>query len=126
MAPKEARRLAKRIRDARLAAGISASELSRRSGVNVATITRYERELIANPQPESLLPIANVLGIPTADIFALRRWVGKDDLPSFGSYLHARYEGLPDEAVDELRSHFHATALRYGFDSRPAPGEDEY
>ena len=125
MTPEEAQRLAKRLRIEREKHGLSAHEVARRAGVNVGTVTRIELGQIASPRPENLLAIAAVLDIPAADIFALANWVQPDDLPSFSSYLRAKYGSLPESAFREMQTVFESLALKYGTQG-PGPHDDEY
>lgn len=125
MTPQEAQSLAQLLRLTRTKLGLSVNEVGRRAGIDPATVSLVERKKIARPQVETLLSLAAVLRIPAADIFVLRNWIGKDDLPSFTPYMRAKYGTLPEDALRELEAHFEELAAKYGT-TGPQNGEDEY
>ena len=125
MSPFEARRLGKLLRSSRDKLGLSASEVARRSSVDTATITRLEQAQIRSPKPETLRAIAQVLGIPTADLFAVADWLPPDELPSFRPYLRSKYRELPAEAVQEIEDVFERLARDHQLQT-PRDHEDEH
>lgn len=125
MGPGEARRLAARLRREREAKGLSASEVARRAGIDVGTVSRIEQGYIPNPRPESLVAMAAVLDMPASDLFATANWIPSNELPSFAPYLRAKYAHLPEAAQTEIEAFFSSMTAKYGT-AGPAPGEDEY
>lgn len=125
MNPEHSRHLAALLRDKRTAAGLSASEVARRAGVDTGTVTRIELGQIASPKPDSLRAIGAVLGIPVADLFAATDWLPREELPSLRPYLRTKYRELPPEAVAEIEAVFDRLARDYGRHG-PRPGEDEH
>jgi transcriptional regulator with XRE-family HTH domain len=125
MTPEEAQRLADLLRTKREAAGLSASEVARRAGVNVGTVTRIELGQIPSPRPDSLRAIGDVLDIPAADLFAATDWLHPAELPTFRPYLRTKYRDLPPEAIDEIAAVFDRLARDFG-QRGPADGEDEH
>ena len=61
-------RLADNLRRARRAAGLSQLELSKRAGVGAATIARIEAGEIDNPRVNTLVKLAEVLGIHAREL----------------------------------------------------------
>lgn len=53
----------------RLSKGISMSELGKRIGVAVTTISTYENDPSKAPSPERIVKIAHALGVPTNELF---------------------------------------------------------
>lgn len=102
MNPKQAIQLANLLRKHRVKLGLSANEVARRAGVNVATVTRIELAQISKPQPETLLALADVLGVEPSDIFAITGWAPAEQLPPLRPYLRRKYQELPDDAVAEV------------------------
>ncbi len=120
------KQLADLLRNSRVGLGISAREVGRRAGVDGGTVTRLERSMNPRPSIENLSAIAEVLGIPTADIFALTKVLPKDELPTFTPYLRAKYHGMPDSAIAELETYFQQIARKHHISPNgPQPGEDE-
>lgn len=124
MNPEEAQRLAALLRDRRRTAGLTAREVARRAHVDVGTVTRIELAQIANPRPDSLRAIGDVLGIPAADLFAATDWLPPTELPTFRPYMRTKYRELPEEAVAEIEAVFERLARDYGGHG-PLGGEDE-
>lgn len=113
----------------RAAAGLSAAEVARRAGVDVGTVWRIERGMIASPKAKTLQAIGKVLGIPANDLFEIAPWATPDELPTIRPYLRTKYRQLPPEAMQEIEAHFADLAEKYGitFDQNDGPldGEDE-
>jgi transcriptional regulator with XRE-family HTH domain len=109
-----------------MARGISARELSRRSGVNFSSIRRIERGQFAHPRAETLNALAVALEIEPSDLLSAAGYVEANALPSFSPYLRSKYGELPDDARAELERSFERIVRTYGYQaSGPAPGEDE-
>lgn len=117
MTPEQTRQLVNLLSNKRAEAGLSVNEVARRALVDPGTAWRIERGLIPTPKAESLLAIGKVLGIPAVDLFALVGWIPRDELPSFGPYLRARYGQLPEGALREIEAHFVAVASPWGISS---------
>lgn len=119
--------LAQLLREAREGLGLSAREVGKRSGITDSNIVRLEQGAIANPRPETLKAIADVLELDLADVYAAAGYVQPDGLPSFAPYLRSKYGDLPAEAQQELERSFKTVAEKYGYDaSGPKPGQDEH
>lgn len=124
MLPRSSRRLADLIRKKRRSRHLSARELARMAGVDVATVTRLELAQIPHPRPDSLKAIAGALDLRVSDLFAVADWVPRHELPSLLPYLHAKYRQLPDSALREIGAFADRVRLEHG-DSGPLDGEDE-
>jgi transcriptional regulator with XRE-family HTH domain len=113
----------------RAASGMSLGEVARRAGVDIGTVSRIESGRIANPRPETLQAIGEVLGIAASDLYATAGWVPPTELPSIRPYLRTKYRQLPSDAVQEIEAQFDEIARRHGisFDPNDGPlnGEDE-
>lgn len=125
MTPEEVRSLATRIREKRVAKGITATEVAKRAGVNPGTVTRLELGQIRDPRPSNLLAIAAALDIKPADIFSMSNWLPGAELPSFSPYLRQKYSYLPEDAFTQMQRVFQEMTEKYGTRG-PLPGEDEY
>jgi transcriptional regulator with XRE-family HTH domain len=120
----QAKRLAEMLRERRESLHLSASELARRAGINPGTVTRIELRQIANPLPESLAAMADVLGMPRADVFAATGWVPPAQLPTLRPYLRTKYHDLSEEALGEVERFIDVMQRRYG-NNGPTDREDE-
>jgi transcriptional regulator with XRE-family HTH domain len=103
MNPDQARALGDYIKDRRSALRLSTRALAARSHVNMATIVRLEQGAFIDPRPETLRAVAEGLGVSVSELLILAGYVIPEDLPSFDSFLHAKYPHLPDEAIAELK-----------------------
>ncbi|MEO5834144.1 MAG: helix-turn-helix domain-containing protein [Nakamurella sp.] len=120
------KRLSELLKSARLRSKMSMREVARRARVDPATIVRLEQGNNPNPTIENLSAIAEVIGIPTADIFALTKVLRKDELPSFTPYLRAKYQDLAEADIAEMEAYFQQIAKRHRISpDGPHPGEDE-
>jgi transcriptional regulator with XRE-family HTH domain len=123
----ELKALAKLLRETREGLGISGRELAKRSAITPSNIVRLEQGAIANPRPETLKAIADVLGLDLADVYAAAGYVQPNGLPSFAPYLRSKYADLPAGAKQELERSFKAVAKKYGYEpGGPTPGQDEH
>jgi transcriptional regulator with XRE-family HTH domain len=70
--------------------------------------------------------IAEALGVPLADMYAIAGYDSPGELPTLKPYLRTKYRRLPAEAADQLEAYAERLAKKHGVDlSGPAPGEDE-
>lgn len=122
----EAIQLARLLKSARTKASLSTRDLEARSGVTASNVVRLEQGAIANPRPETLKALADVLGLDLADVYAAAGYVQPTGLPSFSPYLRSRYNDLPKAAQRELENSFKQISRKYGYVAEgPSPGEDE-
>jgi transcriptional regulator with XRE-family HTH domain len=117
MTPEQTRQLVSLLSKKREEAGLSVNEVARRALVDPGTVWRIEQGSIPTPKAESLRAIGKVLGISSADLFALVGWIPSGELPSIGPYLRAKYRQLPDGALREIETHFEAVASKWGVSS---------
>jgi transcriptional regulator with XRE-family HTH domain len=122
MNDEDRRQLAETLRVARAKKDLTAREVARRAGVDVGTVRLLERERIMQPRIDSVRAIAQVVGIPLADVYAILHWL-PEELPSFRPYMRSKYSELPDEAVAEVEQYLARVAKRHGIG--PIDGEDE-
>ena len=115
----QAVRFGKWLRERRHAAGMSTHELGDRIGARNSTIIRIEQGAFAAPSPDKLARIAEVLGISLADMYGHAGYAVPDDLPGFHAYLPARYQDLPESAVQELVELFESLLDRHGLTPQP-------
>lgn len=114
------------LKDKRKDMGLSTHELGDRTGVTNSTIMRIEQGSIANPRPDLLKSIADVLELKLADVYTAAGYVQPEGFPSFAPYLRSRYAHLPEAAQAELEASFSQVAKKYGYDpDGPAEREDE-
>jgi transcriptional regulator with XRE-family HTH domain len=122
----QVKRLGELLRNRRESLGLSQRQIAERAGVNDATIVRIEHDEINAPAPDKLSRIAEALGLPLADVFALARYVVPNELPSFTPYLRTRYHGMPDAAIADLDDAFARIVKQHGYRPEgPTAGEDE-
>lgn len=122
----QARRLGRHLRQARDALHLSSRGLAARTGLTDATIVRIELGEFAAPSPDKLARMANALGLPLEDVYALADYAAPRQLPSLSPYLRTKYRDLPDEAAEQIAAYAQRLAKRHGVDlTGPAPGEDE-
>lgn len=104
--------------------GFSLKDVAEAAGVPPSTVTRFERGAFTAPSPDKLAAFARLLRMSLADVFAEAGYVVPDDLPTFGSYLSAKYPDLPTYAMSELSRHFVELAERHGIEIRISPPEE--
>src|SRR5437773_9709061 len=122
----QAKRLGRWLREQRQAAGLSTTELARRTGTTDATIVRFEKGAFGAPSPRKLARIAEALRLSLADVYSMAGYATPRDLPSFQPYLRRKYRGMPAAAVADLETAFRRIASKHGYDPEgPQPGEDE-
>jgi len=118
--------IGRRIRDRRQELGMSKRELGRLAGIENSTIVRLEQGAFANPQPDTLRRIAEVLELPLADLYALADYVVPAELPTFKPYLRSKYRSLPAAAREDLNKAFERIIRKHGsVPDGPNAGEDE-
>jgi transcriptional regulator with XRE-family HTH domain len=106
--------------------GLSAREVADRSGMADSNVLRLEQGAIANPRPETLKSLADVLDLDLSDLYTAAGYVQPQGLPSFEPYLRSKYSDLPASARRELEQSFARIAAKHGYDPNgPRPGEDE-
>jgi transcriptional regulator with XRE-family HTH domain len=113
MNPKRAQALGAYLKDRRSALGLSTRALASLCNVNMATIVRLEQGAFIDPRPETLRAVAEGLGVSPSELLILAGYVLPEDLPSFDSFLRAKYPELPDSVIAELES----VAKRHGLKS---------
>jgi transcriptional regulator with XRE-family HTH domain len=114
MTPEQTVQLISLLSKKRSQTGLSVNEVARRADVDPGTVWRIEQGMIPTPKAESLVAIGGVLGIPSGDLFAIVGWLPKNELPTIGPYLRAKYHRLPPEALQEIETHFETVGRRYG------------
>lgn len=126
MDKRQAKLLGRMLRTSRERLGLSAREVADRSGMADSNVLRLEQGAIANPRPETLRSLADVLGLNLADLYTTAGYVQPTGLPSFSPYLRSRYADLPASAQSEIERSFMKIAAKHGYDPNgPKPGEDE-
>jgi transcriptional regulator with XRE-family HTH domain len=126
MDEKNRRRLGKLLRDHREALGLSTRQLEAITGITGATIVRIEQGEFAAPAPDKLARLADALGIPLADVYAVAEYSAPKQLPTLKPYLRTKYRELPDEAATQIEAYADRLARKHGVNlAGPAPGEDE-
>ncbi len=109
------------LRNRRLEAGLSLSQLSDLTGLHKSYLARIEVGDVRQPSTENLQRIAAALELPEATVFGLLDERARDQLPPLPLYLRAKYD-LPDAVIDEVTKY----VARYGDLNRgPHDGEDE-
>ncbi len=114
------------IQDERKQVRLSARGLCRAAGIDIATLVRLEQGKLKSPRPTTLTSLADALGLPHADVFAMAGYSVPYDLPSLTAFLRSKYTALPEYAVAEIDNYFQQTMDKHGIDlNGPLPGEDE-
>lgn len=106
MTPEQTVKLINLLTKQRTELQLSVNEVARRANVDVGTVWRIEQGKIAKPHAESLIAIGNVLGINAMELFTTVGWLTATDLPTLGTYLHAKYTHLPDAVIRHIEHHF--------------------
>ncbi|MCW3078507.1 MAG: transcriptional regulator [Bacteroidetes bacterium] len=123
MTDEERQALADLIRSKREALGISSRELARRAGVDQALLTLIDQKKIAEPKVATIRGLAAALDIPLADIYAATNWLPEGALPSLRPYMRAKYDELPEEAVEAVERYIARLSRKH--QAGPRAGEDE-
>jgi transcriptional regulator with XRE-family HTH domain len=125
MDPQQARKLGRHLKQAREAIAISARELARRVGVPDSTIVRIEQGPFAEPSPETMQRIAEVLGLSLADLYVMADFPIPGP-PALRPYPRTKFHDLPVADVHRIDAYAQRLAKRSGVNlDGPALGEDE-
>ncbi len=100
------------VRRLREEAGKSVRGLAGEAGVDPTWLSKLERGLREAQEPRMLSRLAYALDIEPVDLFLAAGYQDGRGLPSFGTYLRARYD-LPDEAIRQLEAHFDLIDEKY-------------
>jgi len=79
-----------------------------------SSIVRLEQGQFFAPSPAKLSQLATALHLPLADIFVRAGYFVPDELPSFKTYVQAKYPALPESGVTELLNHFMKLQVQHG------------
>lgn len=123
MDDKERQALATLVRNRRIELGLSGREIARRAGIDNATVTLIEQCKIAQPRIDTVQALATALELPVTDFYSAMNWLPDNSMPSLRPYMRAKYQDLPEAAVDEVEKFVDWIADKYR--SGPANGEDE-
>jgi transcriptional regulator with XRE-family HTH domain len=123
MTKAERRALANILRGRRIELGLSARELARQAGIDKATITLLDQCKVTHPRVETVRALADVLGIPLADIYSAANWLPEGALPSLRPYMRAKYDGLTEAELSEIERFVNVVSGRNH--KGPRHGEDE-
>ncbi|BBX25008.1 hypothetical protein GCM10009632_19340 [Mycolicibacterium alvei] len=113
MTPEQTVKLINLLKNTREKLNLSVNEVARRADVDPGTVWRIEQGMIAKPRMESLVAIARVLDINTADLFTTVGWLNADELPSLSTYLRAKFGDLSDAAITDIKHYVHRTQYVY-------------
>lgn len=83
MKPEQSTALARLLKQSRTALGLSAREVAKRCGITDSNVVRLEQDAIANPRPDTLKSLADVLRLDLANVYAATGYVQPASLPSF-------------------------------------------
>ncbi len=109
------------LRQRRLDAELSLSQLAEMTGLHKSYLARIELGEVRQPSADNLQRIAAALELPEATVFGLLDERARDQLPPLQLYLRAKYD-LPDSVIAEVTNYL----SRYGNVSHgPRDGEDE-
>jgi transcriptional regulator with XRE-family HTH domain len=124
LTPAQAHQLAELLRTHRQAAGLSMRQLARATGLSVSVISKLEAGSLPNPLPETLKPIARVLGLHMSDLFLVADWLPAGELPTLRPYLRAKYHDLDEDAIAALEDYAEKLTQQHG-GTGPIDREDE-
>lgn len=94
-------------------AGLSLRQLEERAGVDHTWISHVERGDYTNPDARSLAKLARGLEVEVSDLYLAAGYAPGDGLPGIEPYLRAKYDYLPETAVEQLRAHFELINDKY-------------
>jgi transcriptional regulator with XRE-family HTH domain len=115
MKPEKATQVGQFLTAHREACGLSMRRLAATAGMDQTTIVRIESGEIEAPKPDKLSRIAQVLGINSADLFALAGYTTPTDLPTLRPYLQTKYSSLFAEDIDRIETYIARIAKKRGF-----------
>ena len=92
------------LRQAREVRGLSAIETARRAAISSAYLSKLEKDAVKRPSPQVLHQLAEVLGVPYAELMVLVGYrVPGDDEPADTARLGATlFADLTEDERDEL------------------------
>ena len=94
------------IRQRRVDLGLSLRDIERRTGIDNARVSRWERGHQRPQSADLLAPLATALEVPLADLCQRAEGHLTKGLPHLNSYLHVKYgHNLPAEVLHELVAH---------------------
>jgi transcriptional regulator with XRE-family HTH domain len=102
----QAKSLGQLLRRRRQQMRLSKRRLAALSGMGDSTIVRLEQGRFTAPSPAKLSRLAGALRLPIADLFALAGYLVPEELPSFGTYLKAKYPELSAKTQNQLVRYF--------------------
>ena len=98
--------LGKRIRDARMAANMTAKELGTRLGIDESVMVRYERGEIVNVNIPFVVDVAKILGIQPAQLMGWSKISNPTDILSADErMLVSSYRTLNPDGKQEVQAH---------------------
>lgn len=121
MDQEQAKRFGSLIRARRQELGLTTYDLGKLIGTTNSTIMRIEQGAFAAPRPDKLARIAEALRLSLADVYAGAGYLVPNELPTFQTYLSARYSSLPQDAHDRLKSLFDTLILEHGLELEAVP-----
>ncbi len=101
------------VRTRRQSIGLSLADAAQASDLDPSYWNKLENGHYQSPAPQHLQTIAQVLDVPTEDLYGLAGYDIPKRLPSFKPYLRAKYD-LPHEAVADLERYFEMLRNYYG------------
>jgi transcriptional regulator with XRE-family HTH domain len=92
------------VRSARSVRGLSSTETARGAGISPAYLSRLENDAVKRPSPEVLHRLAEVLGVPYAELMMLvgYRVPGVEDIPDPARLDATIFTDLTDDEREEL------------------------
>jgi transcriptional regulator with XRE-family HTH domain len=105
-----AERLARTLREAREATGMSIRQLAAQSGVSKSVISYFERE--GSGSAHNLLALARALELRASDLFSQAGKPLPRLAPNLPAMLRAEYD-LPPEAIKEIQANIEQVARKY-------------
>ena len=115
MKSERATQLGQLLKMRREACGLSTHRLAAAAVMDQATVVRFEAGSIVAPRPDKLSRIAEVLGLSSADVFALAGYIAPTNLPTLRPYLSAKYRGLLTEDIEKIEAYVARIAKKRGF-----------
>jgi len=126
MKPEQVQAIGAFLREHREAKGLSLRDLEALSGVGNSVIARFETGAFNRLDPDKLARLSRALGVSLNEVLAAGGVTSGADLPTMPVYLRSRYEGLPEETVQQMSRYFDRLARQHGLDvDGPKLGEDE-
>lgn len=96
----------------RKARGLSMQQLADSVGVSKSVVSDWEHGRMA-PKADKLEPLAAALEVSLEDLFALAGHVTPKGLLDLGPYLRARFDELPDEAIEQIKRYVARVRRKY-------------